>query len=86
MSPNQRIALNTVVSYSRSLLALFLGLFSARWVLEALGQDDFGLYGVVGSLLVSISFLTVSLSGSVSRFYAFAIGAGSVLAKTFLLD
>lgn len=75
MTQTNRLALNTVVSYSRSLLALFLGLFSARWVLQALGQDDYGLYGVVGSLLASISFVNVSLSGSISRFYAFSIGA-----------
>lgn len=81
MTQINRLALNTVVSYSRSLLALLLGLFSARWVLQALGQEDFGLYGVVGSLLVSISFLNVSLSGSVSRFYAFSIGAATTLRK-----
>ncbi len=69
--------LNTMVSYSRSLLALFLGLFSTRWVLQALGHEDYGLYGVVGSLLVAISFLNVSLSTSVSRFYAFSIGAAN---------
>ena len=28
--------------------ALVCGLFTARWVLEALGQVDFGLYGLVG--------------------------------------
>lgn len=81
MTQTNRLALNTVVSYSRSLLALFLGLFSARWVLQALGQDDYGLYGVVGSLLVSISFLNMSLSGSVSRFYAFSIGAARTMIK-----
>lgn len=75
MTQAGRVALNTAVSYSRSLLALFLGLFSARWVLNALGQQDYGLYGVVGSLLISISFLNITLSGSVSRFYAFAIGS-----------
>ena len=74
MTQINRLALNTVVSYSRSLLALFLGLFSARWVLQALGQEDFGLYGVVGSIITSISFLNLTLSGSVSRFYAFTIG------------
>ena len=81
MTQASRLILNTVVSYSRSLLALFLGLFSARGVLQALGQDDFGLYGVVGSLLASISFFNVSLSGSISRFYAFSIGAANNMDK-----
>ena len=77
MTQTSRLMLNTVVSYSRSLLALFLGLFSTRWVLQALGQEDYGLYGVVGSLLVAISFLNVTLSTSISRFYAFSIGAAN---------
>ncbi len=81
MTQTNRLALNTVVSYSRSLLALFLGLFSARWVLQALGQEDYGLYGVVGSLITSISFFNVSLSGSISRFYAFSIGAANNMDK-----
>ena len=74
MTQANRLALNTAVSYCRSLLALLLGLFSARWVLQALGQEDYGLYGVVGSLITSISFLNITLSGAVSRFYAFTIG------------
>ena len=48
MSPNKRIFLNIVATYGRSLFALACGLFSARWVLEALGQEDFGLYEVNG--------------------------------------
>ena len=43
-------------------------------MLQALGQEDYGLYGVVGSLIISISFLNITLSGAVSRFYAFTIG------------
>jgi hypothetical protein len=38
MSPNKRIFLNIIATYGRSLYALVLGLFTARWVLQALGQ------------------------------------------------
>lgn len=74
MQQNTKIALNTVVTYSRSLLALLLGLFTSRWVLVALGQTDFGLYGVVGSLITFVTFLNIVLSGSMARFYAYSIG------------
>ena len=43
MTQNRRIVLNIVATYGRSLYALVLGLFTARWVLEALGQVDYGL-------------------------------------------
>jgi hypothetical protein len=44
MTPNRRIFLNIIATYGRSLYALVLGLFTAWWVLEALGQVDFGLW------------------------------------------
>ena len=74
MSPNRRIFLNIIATYGRSLYTLVCGLFTARWVLTALGKTDFGLYGVVGGLTVFISFLNTLLSSATSRFYAFAEG------------
>ena len=52
MSPNVRIFLNIVATYGRSLYALVCGLFISRWVLATLGKTDFGLYGVVGGMMV----------------------------------
>lgn len=76
MKPSTRIVLNTLATYGQSLFALFLSLFSARWLLQALGQSDFGLYGVVGSLVLLITFLNGGLSVGVARFYAYSIGRG----------
>ena len=74
MTSNQRIILNFLATYGRSVYALLLGLFSTRWVLKALGRSDLGLFGVVGSIIVVIGFLNGILGGAVSRYYAFAIG------------
>ena len=41
----------------------------------ALGQVDFGLFGVIGGLMVFISFFNTVLAGAVSRYYAFSVGA-----------
>ena len=60
MSPDRRIFLNILATYGRSLYALVLGLFTARWVLQALGQVDFGLYGLVGGLTVVV-LATISM-------------------------
>lgn len=38
MTANRRIALNVVATYGRSLYAMVLGLFTARWALQALGS------------------------------------------------
>ena len=78
MSPNRRIFLNIVATYGRSLYALVIGLFCGRWTLMALGQEDYGLWGVVGGLTVFISLLNSILAGTVGRFYALSVGASSV--------
>jgi len=53
-------------------------LFSSRWVLNALGQTDFGLYSVVGSIIVFITMINVVMAGSVARYYAYALGRGNL--------
>ena len=74
MSPSTRIIVNAAATYGRSLLGLFMGLFTSRWVLMSLGAEDMGLYGLVAGLVTFIGFFNGMLSGSVGRFYAYAIG------------
>lgn len=76
MSSSRRIAVNVLSSYGRSIVSAGLALFSSRWVLNALGQDDYGLYNVVGALIAFIVFLNGVLSNSASRHFAFSIGRG----------
>ena len=74
MSPNRRILLNIVATYGRSLYGLALGLFTTRWALQALGQQDYGLFGLVGGMSMAVAFLNALLATSVSRFYAVSVG------------
>ena len=46
-----RIAKNTMMLYIRMLFMMFLGLFTSRIVLEALGENDYGIYNVVGGVV-----------------------------------
>ncbi len=74
LTENRRILLNTMATYGRSLVSLCFGLFTARWVLLALGKNDLGLYGVVGSIIVFVVLLNNVMGNAVGRFYAYAIG------------
>lgn len=74
LSPKKRIFLNIVVTYGRTLLGTICGIFTARWALMALGEVDFGLFGVVGGLAAFISFFNGIFSGGIGRFYAVAVG------------
>lgn len=48
---NKRIARNTILLYTRSLINLVIGLYTSRLTLDALGIPDYGIYNVVGSLV-----------------------------------
>lgn len=76
MSPGKRMALNALATYGRSVLSMALALFSSRWVLQSLGVSDFGLYSVVGSLIIFVIFLNNVMASSVARFFAYSIGKG----------
>ena len=80
MTGNARIVLNILATYGRSLYSLALGLFTARWALQALGQVDYGLMGVVGGLAGFIAFLNSLMASAVARFYAVNVGRESVAA------
>lgn len=47
---------------------MFLGLFTSRLALEALGVSDFGLNSVVGGVIVLFTFISNSLSETTIRF------------------
>lgn len=78
MNANKRIAINAIATYSRTILGMALGLFSSRWVLQSLGEVDYGLMGVVGSIIVLITFLNTVLSGACARFFAYSIGKNDI--------
>ena len=76
LSNNKRIAKNAVALSVRMLLSTFVSLYTSRVVLNTLGVEDFGIYGVVGGVVGMLGFLNASMSGATSRFLAFELGRG----------
>ncbi|MCU0915844.1 MAG: hypothetical protein MUC88_14975 [Planctomycetes bacterium] len=76
MNASQRLVFNTAATYGRSVFTLVLALLSSRWVLNSLGQVDYGLFSLVGSLIVFITFLNGYMASSVSRYFAYSLGQG----------
>jgi O-antigen/teichoic acid export membrane protein len=62
-----------------------ISLYTARLILEALGIEDFGLYNVVGSIVLIFSLINQALGSGSSRFLTFELGREDpvVLKKTF---
>jgi len=49
-------------------------LYSTRLILAVLGQSDFGIYALIGSLVMMLSFITSSLATSTQRFFSYLWG------------
>lgn len=73
---NKRIAKNTLFLYIRMLFTMAIGLFTSRVILQTLGVEDYGTYGVVGGITATLSTLTGSLGAASSRFITFELGLG----------
>ena len=71
---NKRIAKNTIALYVRMVFAMLVSLYTSRVVLQALGVEDFGTYGVVGGIVTLFAFVNNTLVGSIQRFLNFEIG------------
>lgn len=70
----RKIAKNTLVLYVRMLVLMLVGLYTSRVVLSALGENDFGIYDVVGGVVAMFTIISGSLNSAISRFITFEIG------------
>ena len=75
---NKRIAKNTMFLYFRMLLTMVVSLFTSRVVLNTLGVEDFGIYNVVGGVIIMFSFINNAMASSTQRYLSFEIGKGDL--------
>lgn len=73
---NKRIAKNTLLLYFRTLFIMLVTLYTSRVVLNTLGVTDYGIYNVVGGVVMMFSVISSSLSSSISRFITYELGHG----------
>lgn len=65
---------NTVMLYIRMAVILLVTLFTSRVVLDVLGVDDYGIYNIVGSVVISLSFIQSALNNATLRFISYELG------------
>lgn len=86
------IAKNTMLLYIRMIILMLVALYTSRIVFTALGVEDFGIYNVVGGVVVVLAFLNGTLSTASSRYIVVALGEGDkkhmskVFFNVFLLN
>lgn len=71
------IAKNTLMLYFRMIFLLIVGFYASRVVLDALGENDYGIYSVVGGVVAMFSIISGALNSAVSRFITFEMGKGT---------
>ena len=75
-STARRLAKNTAYMYIRMAILTVITLYTSRVVLQQLGVDDFGIYGVIGSVVAMFSSLRGLFATSTQRFVNFSMGEG----------
>lgn len=78
MEATKRILFNTAAQYVRTIVNTLLTLFSTRIILATLGESDFGIYSVIASMVMMMSFITSSLAASTQRFLSYSWGKNDI--------
>lgn len=82
---NKRIAKNTLLLYSRMIVIMLVSLYTSRVILKYLGVIDYGIYNVVGGIIIMLSFFNSCMSTATQRFLTIELAKGNMkkLKETF---
>ena len=71
---NKRLAKNTVLLYLRMFISMAISLYTSRVTLQYLGVENYGIYNVIGGVVVFVTIISAAFSNSTQRFLALALG------------
>lgn len=71
---SNRIAKNTIVLYIRTIVSMLIGIYASRVLLQVLGIEDFGIYNIVGGVVVLFSVFNSSFTVSIQRYMNYEMG------------
>ena len=74
---NFLILRNSGILFLRLLFTSVISLFASRFVIRSLGASDYGLYSVVGGVVVMMTLLNGTLMNMSYRYIAFEMGKGN---------
>lgn len=76
ISNNKKIAVNSIYVFLKLAFTALIGIFTARWVLDTLGAENYGIYNVVGSIVVFLNVINTAMITTTYRYIAFEMGKG----------
>lgn len=74
---SKRLAKNTAYMYVRMILLTLITLYTSRVILQQLGVEDYGIYNVVGSIVLMFNSLRSVFASSTQRYYSYEMGKGN---------
>lgn len=85
MKNSSRVVLNTSIVYTQLIVNTILGLFITRFILQALGEEDYGIYMLVAGVVTMLNVLNSSMSNTAMRYMGHSLGSGDIenTKKTF---
>lgn len=78
MKASQRVFVNTIAQYGRTVINMVLSLYTVRLVLLTLGASDYGIYTLVAGVVSMLAFITNSLVSTTQRYVSFYQGKGNL--------
>lgn len=85
MNQSNRIIFNTSVVYLQLIVNTIVGVITIKYVLQALGSEDYGIYMLVGGIIAMLNVLTTTMSNTAMRFLSHNLGKNNpeLSKKTF---
>ncbi|WP_426773878.1 lipopolysaccharide biosynthesis protein [Proteus faecis] len=84
-SEDVKILLNSIISYIRIFCTTVFSLLTIRFLIEALGVEQYGVYALVTGIVTIFTFLNSAMTVSTQRYLSFHQGIGNIeiLSKIF---
>lgn len=85
MNATNKVILNTAVTYLALIIKMAIGFFSIRLILQALGEESYGVYMVVAGVAGMLDILNSNMTNTSMRYLAHSLGSGneSLIKQTF---
>ena len=74
MDKTNRIIYNTGIVYVQLIISTIISLLSVRYVLQALGEEDYGVYMLVAGVVHMLNVLSGSMSNTSMRYMSHSLG------------
>lgn len=73
LSKHHKLARNTIILYVRTFVIMLINLYISRLILSELGVSDYGVYNIVGGVVIMMSLFTNNMSSTTQRFISFEL-------------